>query len=146
MPPESVSKLMQNSFFSRRFLHVFCTHSQKKNSSQKRNFLHIFFQTCLHKVSQNACKRHSIQEDLCPCFARIYQVKIPYKKPVSSTFLKLVSTNCLKTHAKWINFKTVFDRVLHENTKVKIAHKNAYCSTFYFFKCLYKLSRTHLPN
>ena len=64
LSPQSVSKRKQNELISRRFSLVFSTHLPKLNF--------FLFLSCLHKVSQNACKMHCFQNGFCPCFARIY--------------------------------------------------------------------------
>ena len=124
-----------------RVLHAFT----KMKIGHKNDVFSTFFKTCLYKVCQSAFKRLSFQNCFCTCFARIYKSeKCPQNRLFLHVFFfKLVSTMCLKKHAKCIYFKTVFECFFHAFTKVKIAHKNAFFYTFFFKLVSLKCLRTH---
>ena len=140
--PQSVSKCMQNAFISRVFSPVFCTHLPKWNLFRKTLFFcTFFFLTCYHKVSQDACKMHSLQNGFCTCFGSICESENCWQKGIFlQVFFRLVSAKCFKTHAKCIHFKTVSARVLHAFTKMKIALKNTVFSRL-FQTCFHKVSQ-----
>ena len=102
----------------------------------------FFFQTCLHKVSQSACKMHSFQDFFCTCFSRIYQRENCSKK--RHFFTRFFSNLCPQNLSKRMQNALISKRFVPvfctHLPNLKLLTKTLFFARF-LKTCLHKVSQ-----